>query len=168
MGLATPSSQPSPELTDYSYRKIVIQKFPIPSPAAHGACLHTHPKQKGFGNTPRTEGFVAPWARGMQEGGGCTPLALSTPLALLPLFISIKNCSAVPPHACAPCLRPELAWGARCRGPRLCSPVLHPVHPHHLSCRLRLQPALGTLPPPLNTLGTWHARIHHQNMLSVQ
>lgn len=55
---------------------------------------------------------MSPSARGMQEGG-CTPLALSTPLALLPLFISIKNFSAVLPHACSPCLRPGLVGGCR-------------------------------------------------------
>lgn len=83
-----PSLEPFPEPTDYSYRKIVIQKFPIT--LAHGACMpaHTRRTQEGLGVWP-----VAPWAKGTQEGG-CTPLAPRMPLAPPPLPISIKNCSA--------------------------------------------------------------------------
>lgn len=154
-----PSLEPFPEPTDYSYRKIVIQKFPVT--LAHGACMaHTS-------NTGGPWGLArGPRAKGTQEGG-CTPLAPRMPLAPPPLPISIKNCSAA--------LRE--AWpGARVGFRPVARALLSDLRP--VGYRLRLEAGVpshweGTgcarsLTHPLNMLRAWHGRIHPQIIPGVQ
>lgn len=96
-------------------------------------------------------------------GRGLPPLALSMPSALLPLPISIKNCSAAPPEAWTGA---GVGFSLAAQGPvlRCCAPSA-PGSGWRLGCHRAVR---DRLTHPLNMLSVWHVRIRPRNVPGVQ